>query len=235
MHLLNSADNGPLYRLLDRRTIALARLDERERIAMDLHDGVMQSLYAVGLGLATRERLLAGDDEAARAALRAAEVQIDGVIQQVRDYVSDLRPRERGARGLRDGLNQMVLELWSGDLPRPEIRVDAGADGLLAPEAAAHLLYVAREATSNAIRHAGASAVSIRLTRSEGGLCLTVRDDGRGFDVTRQAAGDGLRNMRARAKQMGGRLALRSEIGQSTEVRLELRLPGARVKTRRAA
>jgi PAS domain S-box-containing protein len=224
----------------------LTRLEERERIAMDLHDGVIQSLYGVTLGLAARERLLQGDTSETREALRQARAQINAVVHQIRNYIFNLRPAELDGRGLRAGLETLAEELRINTLIRPTLEVDPEADRSLSHEAVTSVLHVARESTANVIRHAGASAVRIRLTQDDAQVVLTIDDNGRGFDrqgeprgnacsVTPDtagtaagsttsgggaAAGQGLRNMAERARMLGGNLVVRSEPGRGTEVRL---------------
>jgi signal transduction histidine kinase len=130
------------------------------------------------------------------------------------------------------GLRALAEELRVNTLVRPTLEVDAGAEGLLGPDAAAGLLQIAREAASNVIRHARASEVTIRLAQAEGQVVLAVRDNGRGFEPASaeeragpaRAGGEGLRNMAARAKLLGGRLAVVSGPGRGTEVRLEVPL-----------
>ncbi|HEY7060479.1 MAG TPA: GAF domain-containing protein [Chloroflexota bacterium] len=218
-----------LHDVSDTRLLAL--LQERERIAMDLHDGVIQSLYAVALGLGARARALDGNVESTREALRNAVTHINAVIQEVRNYIFDLRLGEQAARGVGAGLEALAAELRINALVQPELSVDPTADAVLAPEAAANLLQVAREATANVIRHAGATAVQIGLARESAALVLTVRDNGRGFDPHCEvrdtfigAGGQGLHNMAERARLLGGQLTVDSEPGQGTTVRLEVPL-----------
>jgi PAS domain S-box-containing protein len=208
----------------------LALLEDRERIAMDLHDGVIQSLYAVTLGLGAQA--LQEEREATRAALDRALAQINGVIQAIRNYIFDLRVPDAEQQGLRRGLNLLVTELRVNSLVEPEVELDA-VEQLLSAEAEASLLQIIHDATTNVMRHASASAVAIHLTRDGDQLVLTVRDNGRGFDPQRagRRAGDGLRNMAERSRRLGGRLTVSSQLGQGTTVRLEL--PLARIGRQR--
>jgi signal transduction histidine kinase len=171
----------------------LARLKERERIAMDLHDGVIQSLYAVILGLGTRARAVEGSTGEPARALRQAMTRIKGIIAEIRNYIFDLRLHELGEHGLRAGLEALAEELRINTVIRPALEVDPGVEAVLGPDAVRNVLYIAREATSNVIRHARASEVMIRLARTYGRLALTVRDTGGGFDAGERRHGQAAR------------------------------------------
>jgi two-component system, NarL family, sensor histidine kinase DevS len=205
-------------------TRRLAFLEERQRIAMDLHDGTVQSLYALILSLGAHERTLNDKDVSTSEALWEARRQIQSVIQETRNYIRSLRSESWGLDGpvLRLALEGLVDEVRRGGLVRAELELGPGADEPADPLVASSVLYVAREAVANAIRHAAASVVTIRLSRDPAGLTLSVRDDGQGFDPGGVRQGQGLRNMSERAKTFGGRLAVLSEPGRGTEVRLEI-------------
>ncbi len=203
----------------------LALLQERERIAMDLHDGVIQSLYAVGLNLAARERTLASESEEVREAFRQAQEQIAGVIQEARSFIVDLRLEHAPSQDLLEGLEELAGHLRINGL-KPELEV-ADVTGALPAELSPNILYIAREAISNVLRHAKASRVWIRLTRSYDAVVLAIRDDGLGFDPRKSGrrSGDGLRNMAERSAALGGTLQIVSHPGQGTTI--ELRCPVA--------
>jgi two-component system, NarL family, sensor histidine kinase DevS len=198
----------------------LARLEERERIAMDLHDGVIQSLYGVVLALGA-EQLHAGRTDAANGVGKAIDA-INRVIQEIRNNIFDLRLRDLGEGGLRRGIQVLAEELRINALVQPHLDVTAldTAERCIEAEAVNSLLYIAREATSNVIRHAQASTVTIRLATTDDELMLTIRDNGRGFDP--QAAetqlGNGLRNIRDRARAIGGTFSIASLPGQGTTI-----------------
>ena len=104
-----------------------------------------------------------------------------------------------------------------------ELSFDAGVEPLLQPEARGHLLYLAREAISNVLRHAQASSVKIEVARSEDRIVLSVVDDGLGFSMpSRPQRGRGLRNMAERARLVGGRLDVSTRKGRGTRLRVEL-------------
>jgi signal transduction histidine kinase len=198
----------------------LARLEERERIAMDLHDGVIQSLYSVVLGLGA-EQFHAGQSDADGGVGKAID-GINRVIQEIRNNIFDLRLRDLGDGGLRRGIEVLAEELRINALVHPHVDVTAPdtAERCIGAEAVTSLLYIAREATSNVIRHARASTVTMRLATIDHELVLSVRDNGRGFDA--QAAesqlGNGLRNIRDRSRAIGGTLSIASEPGQGTTI-----------------
>jgi signal transduction histidine kinase len=210
---------------------ALALLEERERIAMDIHDGVIQSLYAVSLSLSAHGRLLDLEAEETRQALQRARMQINNIIQEIRDVIFDLRQHRRQLPGLQTGLEALVTELFGHTLIQVDLELEEGTGNFLGPVRVSGVLYIAREAISNVIRHAGASKVMIHLARIEEKLVLTIRDNGRGFNPAATdpensgpAEGQGLRNMAERAQLLGGRLLVVSSPGHGTEVYVEVRV-----------
>jgi signal transduction histidine kinase len=204
----------------------LALLKERERIAMDLHDGTIQSLYAVALGLRAQARSLDAPPNPLALALDRAISQVNAIIQDIRNYIFDLRPEELAQHGLRSGIELLADELRVNTLLQPRLKLATEVDDLLGPDAQADLLAVAREATSNVIRHAGASRVTISLSIAHEQLALLIRDNGRGFQCQQTGApnGNGLRNMGERARALGGRLVVASRPGRGTSIRLVLPL-----------
>jgi PAS domain S-box-containing protein len=210
---------------------ALALLEERERIAMDIHDGVIQSLYAVALSLSAHERLLDVEAEETRQALQRARMQISNIIQEIREVIFDLRQHRRQLPDLQTGLKSLATEPFGHTLIHVDLELEDGTDRFLDPVRVNSILYIAREAMSNVIRHAGASRVMIRLARMEEKLVLTIRDNGRGFNPAATdaensgpAEGQGLRNMAERARLLGGRLLVVSSPGGGTEVCVEMRV-----------
>lgn len=206
---------------------ALALLEERERIAMDLHDGALQSLYAAVLSLGAHERVAGERDAETRRVLSQARAQIHRAIQDIRSHVLRLRYQGGQPGSLRAGLEALARELRV----LASIRVDLQADDdwILDPGRLDNILRIAHEATSNVIRHADAREVTIRLVRLDRQCVLTIRDNGRGFVPTvavgqgaRPTSGQGLRNMIGRAQTLGGRLTVLSTPGDGTEVRLEV-------------
>lgn len=203
------------------RLFAEAELQlDRERIARDLHDGVMQSLYGVGLGL-MHLRESAHDPEVTTGVGEAVQA-LNTVIADIRAYVMNL-PVERARGELHAQLSALRDELRSTSSLAVEVNI---ADELpaLSVEQQAALLQVAREAAVNAQRHAHARHVRISLQRTEGGVSLEVHDDGGGFDPSLPMGPEhmGLRNMSARAGQVGGALDVQSAPTIGTTVRIQV-------------
>jgi signal transduction histidine kinase len=195
----------------------LTQLHERERIARDLHDGIIQDIYAGNLQLED----LAEDlpDEAMRERLLGVADHFTGVIRDVRTYITGLLARELKGRLLSEGLVALVQAV--GD--RGDLRATATVDGVpyrLPDETANTLLQLTREALSNVVKHAAATQVHVRLAYGTNGVTLTVADDGRGFDpeAARGAEHHGLRNLRTRTAEAGGTLSIHSAPGSGTTI-----------------
>jgi signal transduction histidine kinase len=219
------------HKRLDDESCALAQVRERELIAMDLHDGLVQQLYGLALGLVATERDASLDLETARASLRYVRGEIDHVIDEARRYLFDLKARELLPPNLGGGLRLLVDTLRLNGHLAAELRLDATADAQLEAEVRGQLLYVAREAASNILRHAAATSACIEVKLEDTRVLLTVTDNGVGFaGVPLGARGRprhyGVRHMHTRARQVGGRLDIVSRPGQGTTVRLAVPLRG---------
>jgi signal transduction histidine kinase len=196
----------------------LAVLEDRERIAKELHDGVVQSLFAVGMSLQATEAV--APSEAVRARLEAAVEDVDRVIRDLRNYIFGLGPGGRADLELERALRDLVEEFRRGTDVAIRLEVDPEAASLLAGKAS-DLLQLAREAISNAIRHAEAQTLSVAVTQKESEAVLEVEDDGKGFDPSAvRGKGHGLTNLDARARALNGRLDIESEAGSGTTVRV---------------
>lgn len=214
-------ENARLYEQLQ----GLTRLQERERIAMDLHDGVIQSIYAVGLNLEGCFDPMGGGSPEAKRRLAEAIDALNDVIKDIRNYIFDLRPGRHGAKALRQVLEDAVEELRVNALIEAEL-VTEELEEEPTREEISQLSHIAREATANIIKHAKARCVTIRLSSRDGQLALSIKDDGVGFVLGQDAtkAGQGLRNMAQRATEMGGSLSVRGAPGIGTEVVVTLPL-----------
>jgi signal transduction histidine kinase len=198
----------------------LAVLEDRERIAQELHDGAIQSLFAVGMGLQATSAT-ADDPETVRDRLNTAVNDVDRVIRDLRNYIfglgSGLADRE-----LSRALHDLAEELRRGSDVAIRVEVSPEPAAALASRAA-DVVQFTREALSNAVRHSGASTVSVELSRENGSSLLQIEDDGNGFDLeAAEGRGSGLSNLRARARALNADLDLKSQPGQGTRVRLRL-------------
>jgi signal transduction histidine kinase len=196
----------------------LAVLEDRERIAQELHDGVIQSLFAVGMGLQAAGAM-ADDPETVRNRLDSAVNDVDRVIRDLRNYIFGLGggPADRE---LSRALHSLADELRRGSDIAIRVEVDPAASGALASRAG-DIAQFAREALTNAVRHSRATTVSLVISRDDGSFVLEIEDDGKGFDPEAALGrGRGLGNLRARAQTLGAGLDLDSELGRGTRVRL---------------
>lgn len=203
---------------------SLARLEERERIGMDLHDGVMQSIYAVGLQLeAGVDRIEESPAESREIVERAIET-LNNIIKDIRSYIMDLRPRVSIVADLPDAIRQLVEDVRVNTLVEVEFTVQGSVKGLINQTEAIALFHIAQEALSNVIKHSRATRVAVFLSAGERTAAVEVRDNGVGIDEERAEAYDrqGLRNMRDRARSVGANLSLDSRPGEGTTVRVEL-------------
>jgi signal transduction histidine kinase len=217
-----AVENARLYDETERKGRELQRLqvlEERERIGKELHDGVIQSLFAVGMslqGLATSS----GDTETA-GRLDAAVEDIDRAIRDLRNYIFGLRPGILADRQLDQALKEMASEFGARTGIVTVAEVDHEAASILASRAG-DVVQLAREALSNVSRHGDAATCRVSLRRGDDGLVLEIDDDGRGFDVEATSWGMGLRNLRERMESLGGVLAVESTPGEGTTVRATL-------------
>ena len=190
----------------------LAVVDERERIGKDLHDGIIQSLYAISLSLEDVPELMADDANEAAGRVDRAIDNLNAAIADLRQFVVGLRP-EHVDRTDFIGLLAMLADqvrrdgVIAVDLDLPSERVDLPA------HTRGEVLQIAREALSNTARHAGASTARVSLRRDDHALRLVLTDDGSGFDTSLDApvGHHGLANMRDRAEALGGSLDLESD------------------------
>jgi signal transduction histidine kinase len=185
-------------------------LSDRERIARDLHDVVIQRLFATGLQLQTVAGLAPRPEVAAR--VNQAVDALDVTIRDIRSAIFELRAP--AAESLRSHLREMVEEAAGSLGFRPVLHLDGPIDHGVPTEVRGDLLAVVREALSNVVRHARASAVDIVVATGNGRLTVVVRDDGSGG--ARESSG--LKNLRGRAEQYGGRFVLESEKGSGTQL-----------------
>ena len=221
-----AVENARLYR----RARRVAVLEERERIGMDLHDGIIQSIYAIGLGMEYAR--LTFEDKAPEAAERL-EQAIEGlneVIRDIRTYILDLQPSRIRTDDLPEALGRLVREFKANTLVEVEMKIDENALQFIQDQPAEVLFHIAQEALANTAKHARASRVLVSLRfSSENDLTLQIIDNGHGFEVDSQPdlLGHGLSNMDERTRQLGGELEVVSSPGEGTTV--TVRIPQERL------
>jgi signal transduction histidine kinase len=205
---------------LQRQARRLAVLEERERIGMDLHDGIIQSIYAVGLALDYARSTVDKEPSAARGKIDQAIDDLDNTIRDIRSYILDLRPRQFRGEDLMQGLEQLVEEFNANS--RSQAILIGTRNGLMGlPTAnATALFHICQEALANSAKHAQAGLVDVRLMTNGERVLLEITDDGRGFDLRKMSItlGHGLSNMHVRARKIGGEVEITSEPGSGTTV-----------------
>src|SRR3990170_2574830 len=208
---------------------SLALLEERERIGMDLHDGAIQSIYAVLLRLEDCAERLGGPPGDVKAGLEKAMDDLNKVLQDIRSYIFDLKP-EVLQGDLESALKDLVQSVRVNALIDAELEVEGDLNGALSEEQAVSLFHIAQEAVSNVSRHAQATALRLKVTAQPRSVRLEAVDNGNGFDLEegRPADGHGLRNMDDRARSLGAHLLLDSAPGRGTRLTVELPLAEVR-------
>ncbi|SEG63373.1 Histidine kinase [Bryocella elongata] len=197
-------------------------LGERQRIARDLHDTLLQSVQALMFKVGVAARKLPVDDPV-RPLLEATLVQSDQVLMEGRKLISSLQTKEEPSEALLDSL-RVIGESLRHTYPSTEFFVDVrGSERILSTVVNPELCTIGREALTNAFQHANAAHVWLELNATPEELRLKVRDDGNGIDAQILARGYrdehwGLRNMKARSERLGGRFTLNSSLGAGTTV-----------------
>jgi len=215
------SERDRLEKDLGRQASELASSAERAHLARELHDSVTQALFAMTLVSRSIELQLPRDPQAARAKFGELRDLQREALAEMRSLIFELRPGSIERDGLEQALRRHVAAVESRvGLP---IRLEVDFDERLPLETEETLYRIAQEALHNIVRHAGAQLAEVRVERTPRLARLTVRDDGRGFDVAGIPEGHlGVAGMRARAERIGGRLDLLSAPGAGTTVTVEL-------------
>jgi two-component system, NarL family, sensor histidine kinase DevS len=198
----------------------VAILEERERFGMDLHDGVIQSIYGVGLVLENARMTLREDPKSAETSIQKAMEDLNRAIRDIRNYILDLRPRQLHGESLIEGLNRLISEFRQNT--KLEVSLAGPKDRLSnLPQAnSMALFHICQEALANIVKHANASKVTVDLWTTSDRLLLEVHDDGSGFDmeIANKKVGHGLANMQTRVGNVGGDLDIISAPGEGTTI-----------------
>ena len=219
LHAGIAIENARLHEQVQR----LAVVDERDRISRDLHDSVIQSIYAVTLSLDDVPDLVSEAPAEARQRVDDAIEALHGVIRDIRNFIFGLRPLLLDTGSLVEGLRTLADELRRNTAIEIDLRADLEDE--LPIETVAELLAIAREALANVARHSGAQHASVRVDVRDDRVRLDIEDDGRGLASGAAAPGGhhGLANMRARAEALGGSFDVRG--GPTTGTRIIVAVP----------
>ncbi len=196
---------------------------ERHRIGMDLHDGIMQAIYAISLTLELAGDDLSSDPAEARNNFDRAIDQLHAVVRDIRSYIFDLRPREYTG-DIASAITNLVHEFRQNS--QIETFVEVSADAIPASEEVGVALYhVTHEALSNVRKHAKARSVFVGLERNRDRLRLQITDNGVGFDASadREQTHRGLRNIGSRVEAIDGSLEIKSSPGAGTTILVEVK------------
>ncbi len=215
-----------LRREIEDRTFAEHELRrasvERAELGRDLHDGVIQSIYAVGMTLQGINPLIDRDAGEARRRLGSCVDGLNRTIGQLRNHIAGLEKEIGGEPSLAEGLHKLIQETKSARDVEYDVKVDPLLDRAIPQDSVVQLLFIAREAVSNALRHGHASHVSLRLDTVQSEAVFTIEDDGGGFATAHAQRGHGLDNMTRRAEEIGASLTIESIVGRGTRLRVEL-------------
>lgn len=205
---------------LHSQTRRVAILEERERIGMDLHDGIIQSIYAVGLALDYARVAIDADPKESKQKIDQAMDGLNKAIRDIRAYVLDLRPRQYVGDNLKESLLRLVEEYRVNTLADANlVAPDNGLMELPISHATA-LFHICQEALANSAKHAQAKRTDVHLWVTQNRVLLEISDDGQGFDLRKMSVtlGHGLSNMHVRARKVGGDLEINAAPGEGTTV-----------------
>ncbi len=205
----------------------LAVQDERVRISRDLHDGVIQALFSIGMSLEGVWPLIRSDPDRVEDRVNAAIDQLDATIKEIRSTIFTLRGGQPKGLSLEQGLAELAQEYRDVEGGVPSVQIASTTDGRVDDDVIPDVLHIVREALSNAARHAHTSSVQILAHIEDSTLFLEVRDRGEGFDPDRVVLGHGLGNMAERAALLGADLNLNSRPSQGTTIALRVPLQGS--------
>jgi signal transduction histidine kinase len=215
------ADNLIKVRRAEQTLRALDMANERDRIARDLHDLVIQRVFGAGMRLTS---MVPAMPAATGDRLRDVVQELDNVISDIRTTIFDLTAQEAAGKGVRTEVLQLTNDAAERLGYRPRVRFNGAVDTIADRAVADQFLAVLRESLSNVIRHADATAVEVTVTADSKELGLVVADNGTGLvPGAKPAGGFGLRNMAARAASLGGTCDIRPNEPQGTVV--EWRVP----------
>lgn len=217
-----AVENARLYRQAHR----VAVLEERERIAMELHDGIIQSIYAIGLTLDSLRTLEGSDREQRSAALGQVIEGLNAVIRDIRTYILDLQPSRVQLDDFGGALRRLTNEFRANTTVETELLADPTVADTIGDSVRLAMFHISQEALANTAKHAHATRVWVSLRRENRDAVLQVIDNGRGFpaDEIPTRLGHGLSNIVERARGIGAQVEIASSPGEGTTVTVRLPL-----------
>ena len=209
--------------LRNREQQLIQALEYQESISQDLHDGVLQSLYAIGLGLETAKELIEEDQSKAQVSVDQAIGHLNSVMRDVRHFITGLTSEVLQSEDIQTSLHTMVSKLSRTHPMEIHLAIEKDAVSRLSRQDVMHLTYIVQEAFSNSLRHGSARNGGVKLNREGSFVNLEVWDDGIGFGhEAHKEQGHGLKNLSSRAKKIGGKFSIHSRQGQGTRILLNL-------------
>jgi signal transduction histidine kinase len=209
-----------------RQAEELARIQERNRLARDLHDSVTQMIFSITLITRSTLILLDRSPDQVRPKLEQLQELAQNALGEMRALISQLRPLQIGEEGLFAVLERHVEELNKRGRSQLAITLTSGEEALPLDENQQQELFrIIQEALNNVVKHSGATKASVGFEVGEGAVTVVIKDDGIGFDPA--ARGDdrahfGLESMAERAEEMNGSVAIETKSGRGTEVRISI-------------
>jgi signal transduction histidine kinase len=190
--------------------------EERERLARDLHDTVIQRLFGVGLALQISLSSVLDDD--VRGRINNVLDELDATIHEIRTTIFEIDQEQPIGQTLEQSVGQLAGEVESRLGIPVELKIASGIDQEIGPHCARHVVQALREILSNIVRHSQATGVQVQVDTTQNLIEVIVRDNGIGF-TPNVGSGRGLRNLSSRARELGGDCTIKSEIGSGTMVR----------------
>jgi signal transduction histidine kinase len=203
------------------KEVALLK-DARDRLGRDLHDHIIQSIYAIGLSLEDCRHALA-DPQRLDSRLKSVLSEINDVNRELRNVLAGLESNTIQPKEFRTALKSLALTLEHQDSNRIRIELDQSAVDALTTSQATELIHIAREAMSNSVRHGHAHTTSVILQNQQDQLRFVIEDDGSGFTPGEsETKGYGLRNMAKRAEDLGAKFTIHAQKGLGTRIVLDI-------------
>lgn len=198
----------------------LAVLEERERIGMDLHDGIIQSIFGVGLSLENVSHLVKENPQKAQEGIKHSIEDLNQIIRDLRSYILDLRPRQLNGEGLMDGIRRLLSEYRAHTLAEAVLTGPKEPLDNMPQSHALALFHICQESLANVAKHAAAKHLEVSVWVTSERVLMEVQDNGRGFEMEKMTSsiGHGLANMQTRARNVGGEVDISSSPNEGTTV-----------------